>query len=49
MMQFGLKAKQQNEVRNMLLQIEFREVILWQMNINMREYIEKTIQKHQPH
>jgi hypothetical protein len=29
MMQFGLKAKQQNGVRNTLLQIEFREVILW--------------------
>lgn len=29
MMQFGLKAKQQSGVRNILLQIEFREVILW--------------------
>ena len=32
MMQFGLKAKQQNGVKNIFLQIEFREVILWHIH-----------------
>jgi hypothetical protein len=50
MMQFGLKAKQQNGVRNTLLQIEFREVILWQKeNIYIEQKLEKIIQAQELH